>query len=59
MQSSPRNAWVSDMKIGTEKRRYTVEPVLSPVPPKREAEPAPASPSAPPAPVQEPAETHA
>jgi hypothetical protein len=47
------------MKIGTEKRRYTVEPVLSPVPPKCEAEPAPASPSAPPAPVQEPAETRA
>jgi hypothetical protein len=45
------------MKIGTEKRRYTVEPVRSPVPREREAEPRP-TPLSPP-PVREPAKTHA
>jgi len=54
MQSSGPDAWVSAMKIGTQKRRYTVEPVLTAVPPGRKTEPAP-----PPAPVQEPAKTRA
>ena len=54
MQRSAPNGWVCDMKIGTEKRRYTVEPVLSPVPPERKAEPTAPSPPAP-----APAKTHA
>jgi hypothetical protein len=54
MRRSTPNACVSAMKIGTEKRRYTVEPVVSPVPPVQKPEPA-----SPPAPVPEPAKTHA
>jgi hypothetical protein len=54
MPRSTPNAWVSGMKIGTEKRRYTVEPLVPPVPPAQKPEPA-----SPAAPVPEPAKTHA